>query len=82
MATENENILNQYLSFNLDDEIFAVEVTCVREVLDVPEVTTIPRMPGFMGVINLRSNVVPVIDLRLKFSLAFKSGFKYSEGKN
>ena len=56
----------QYLTFRLGDEVFATDVATVREVLDLTTITKIPRMPEFMsGVINLRGNVVPVVDLRL-----------------
>ena len=61
---------NQYLTFILDQEIYALDITQVREVLDFTEVTKVPRMPEFMrGVINLRGGVVPVVDLRLKFDM-------------
>lgn len=60
----------QYLTFKLGEEIFAVEVARVREILDVGTVTKVPQTPDFMrGVINLRGGVVPVIDLRLKFGM-------------
>src|SRR5579872_4901859 len=56
----------QYLTFRLGDEVFATDVAKVREVLDFTTITKIPRTPEFMsGVINLRGNVVPVVDLRL-----------------
>lgn len=56
---------NQYLTFMLDREVFALEIGKVREVMYCIEITRIPKMPGyFKGVINLRGNVVPVIDLR------------------
>lgn len=49
-------------------ESYAIPVTSVREVLTVPKVTRIPRMPDFMrGVVNLRGLVVPILDLKLKF---------------
>ena len=61
----------QYLTFKLGDEVFAIEVSKVREVLDFPAITKIPRTPDFMsGVINLRGNVVPVVDLRLCFEMS------------
>ena len=61
---------NQYLTFKLDQEIYALDITQVREVLDYTEITKVPRMPEFMrGVINLRGGVVPVVDLRLKFEM-------------
>jgi purine-binding chemotaxis protein CheW len=60
----------QYLTFKLSDEIFALDITKVREVLDFTTVTKVPRTPEFMrGVINLRGSVVPVVDLRLKFGM-------------
>ncbi len=60
----------QYLTFELDREIFAVEIGKVREVLDSTRVTRVPKMPDFLrGVINLRGSVVPVADLRLKFGM-------------
>jgi purine-binding chemotaxis protein CheW len=60
----------QFLTFKLGAEIFAVEVAKVREILDVTTITKVPQTPDFMrGVINLRGGVVPVIDLRLKFGM-------------
>jgi purine-binding chemotaxis protein CheW len=61
----------QYLTFKLAEEVLAIDVAKVREVLDFPTVTRIPRSPDFMsGVINLRGNVVPVVDLRLCFEMS------------
>lgn len=60
----------QYLTFKLANEIFAVEVGKVREILDYTPITKVPRTPDFMrGVINVRGSVVPVVDLRLKFGM-------------
>ncbi|HOP50779.1 MAG TPA: chemotaxis protein CheW [Ignavibacteriales bacterium] len=60
----------QYLTFELDKEIFAIDVSQVKEVLDYTKITKIPRTPDFMlGVINLRGSVVPVIDIRKKFGM-------------
>jgi purine-binding chemotaxis protein CheW len=60
----------QYLSFKLGDEIFAIDVAKVREILDVITITKVPQTPDFMqGVINLRGSVVPVMDMRLKFGM-------------
>jgi purine-binding chemotaxis protein CheW len=54
----------------LDEEVFALDITKVREVLDFTTVTKVPQTPDFMrGVINLRGGVVPVVDLRLKFGM-------------
>ena len=60
----------QYLSFTLDGEAFATEISQVREVLEFKRVTKVPRTPEYMlGVINLRGSVVPVVDLRLQFGM-------------
>jgi purine-binding chemotaxis protein CheW len=60
----------QYLTYTLDDEVFAFDISKVREVLDFTTITKVPRTPDFMrGVINLRGSVVPVVDLRLKFGM-------------
>lgn len=60
----------QYLTFTLDEEVFAFDVAKVREILDLTTVTKVPQTPEFMcGVINLRGSVVPVMDLRLKFGM-------------
>ncbi|WDN89353.1 purine-binding chemotaxis protein CheW [Desulfosarcina sp. BuS5] len=61
----------QYLTFGLGEEEFALELSKVREIMDYTTITRVPRMPQFLrGVINLRGNVVPVIDLRLKLGMS------------
>ena len=61
----------QYLTFTLSDEVFALDISKVREVLDFTTVARVPRTPDFMlGVINLRGSVVPVVDMRLKFGMS------------
>ncbi len=71
MKENIETRATQYLTFRLGDEIFALDVGQVREVLDMGTITKVPRAPEFMrGVINVRGNVVPVVDLRRKFGLS------------
>lgn len=70
MDEKNGEISNQYLTFTMGGENYALPVTDVSEVLTVPKVTRIPRMPDFMrGVVNLRGSVVPILDLKLKFGI-------------
>jgi len=70
MGTMEAKKTSQYLSFKLGEEVFALDISKVREVLEYTEITRIPRMPDFMsGVINLRGGVVPVVDLRAKFGM-------------
>lgn len=62
--------IRQYLTFKLNEEIFALDVGSVREILDYTNITKVPQTPEFMkGVINLRGAVVPVVDMRLKFNM-------------
>jgi len=71
MATATDTDTTQYLTFKLGEEMFALNIAKVREVLDFTTVTRVPRTPDFMrGVINLRGSVVPVVDLRRKFNMA------------
>jgi purine-binding chemotaxis protein CheW len=59
-----------YITFKLGDELFALDVARVREVLDLSEITRVPTAPPHMrGVVNVRGSAVPVIDLRRKFGL-------------
>ncbi len=61
---------SKYLTFKLAEEEYGVEILKVREIIKIMDITAVPRMPSYMkGVINLRGKVIPVIDLRLKFSL-------------
>jgi purine-binding chemotaxis protein CheW len=62
--------VDQYLSFNLGESLFAVDVRQTKEILDFRRTTRVPQTPDYMlGVINLRGAVVPVIDLRRKLGL-------------
>lgn len=60
----------QYITFKLGDELFAIDVVHVREVLELSPITRVPTAPGYMrGVVNVRGKAIPVVDLRLKFGL-------------
>jgi purine-binding chemotaxis protein CheW len=60
----------QYLTFKLEEEVYATDIAQVREVLEYSRVTKVPRTPDYMrGVINLRGHVVPVLDLKLRFGM-------------
>jgi purine-binding chemotaxis protein CheW len=58
----------QYLTFFLADELFAVGILVIKEIIQFGQLTTVPLMPNYIrGVINLRGAVVPVIDLYARF---------------
>lgn len=68
----NETLLktNKYLNFTLGDEYYAIDVSKVKEVLELQPITRVPKTPDFMrGVINVRGGVVPVLDFRRKFDM-------------
>ena len=70
METIGVSTTTQYLTFTLAEELFALDIAKVREVLDFTTVTRVPQTPDYMrGVINLRGSVVPVVDMRLKLGL-------------
>jgi purine-binding chemotaxis protein CheW len=63
----------KYLVFHLGEEEFGIQVQKVREIMGVQDVTQVPQTPPHVkGVINLRGKVIPVVDLRLKFSMPAK----------
>lgn len=60
----------KFLTFALGNEEYGIPIQSVKEIIGIMDITVVPKMPVFMkGVINLRGKIVPVIDLRLKFSL-------------
>jgi purine-binding chemotaxis protein CheW len=61
----------RYLSFQLASETYAVPIKTVSEIIGLSDITHVPNLPDYMrGIINLRGKVLPVMDLRRKFSLA------------
>ena len=60
----------QYLTFNLADEYYGVDILKVQEIKGYTTVTRIPNTPDFLkGVLNLRGTIVPIVDLRMKFGM-------------
>ncbi|WP_322978894.1 chemotaxis protein CheW [Pseudomonas sp. C11] len=68
MTAVTRSVAGQYLTFALAQELFAVDIHAVREIIEYGHLTSVPMMPpSILGVINLRGAVVPVIDLGLRF---------------
>ena len=69
MSSQGNQML-QYLTFCLSKEMYAIDISQVKEVLEYTNMTRIPQTPDYIhGVINLRGNVVPVVDMRTKFKM-------------
>jgi len=65
-----QSLGGKYMTFQLAEEDYGIEILKVREIIGLMEITRVPRCPAFVrGVINLRGRVIPVIDLRLKFGM-------------
>ncbi len=61
----------QLVSFRLAQEEYGIEITKVQEIILMGEITRVPQTPNFIkGLINLRSTVIPIVDLRLRFGLS------------
>jgi purine-binding chemotaxis protein CheW len=67
----------KYLTFELDAEEYGLGILKVKEIIGIMNITSVPQTPDYVkGVINLRGKVIPVIDLRLKFTM---EPLEYSE---
>jgi purine-binding chemotaxis protein CheW len=68
---KNVSSAQKYLSFEVKDEMYAMEILDVKEIIAMMRFTQVPKMPNFVkGVINLRGIIIPIIDMRLKFEMA------------
>jgi purine-binding chemotaxis protein CheW len=68
---KEEVVQQQYLTFFLADEEYAINIQRVKEIIEYTPVTKVPKVPEWIrGVINLRGSVVPVVDLAVRFGLA------------
>jgi len=71
MSDTTPAVSNRFLTFTLGNDMFALDIAGVREILDMTEITRIPQTPAAVrGVVNVRGAAVPVVDLRLRFGMA------------
>ena len=69
-SSEASNELLQLVGFQLGNEEYGIDILKVQEINRIAEITRIPQSPDFVeGVINLRGNVIPIIDLRKRFNM-------------
>lgn len=70
MEKSEKSASGKYLSFMLAEEAYGIPILKVKEIIGMMKITAMPQMPSFMkGVINLRDHIIPIIDLRQKFSM-------------
>ncbi len=63
-------ISNRFVTFRIEDELYAIDVFKSREIIEVPDITKVPGMTETIrGVINIRGEVLPVLDLKAKFGM-------------
>jgi purine-binding chemotaxis protein CheW len=68
--TNEDTLKDRYLTFRLGKEDYGIEIRHVTEIVGIQRITEVPDMPDFMrGMINLRGQVIPVIDVRLRFHM-------------
>ena len=69
---EGDSLKEQYITFRVDVQEYAVNITSVREIKGWVDTTSLPNSPDYMrGVVNLRGTVVPILDLRSRFNIGF-----------
>ncbi|MDQ7053613.1 MAG: chemotaxis protein CheW [candidate division KSB1 bacterium] len=67
------NSETQLVCFYIEDEEFAIDIMKVQEIIRIPQITKIPNAPAFIeGIVNLRGNILPVVDVRTRFGLPKK----------
>ena len=63
-----DDIRDQYLTFEIDDEDYGVSISDIKEIISVCPITMVPETPSYVeGIINLRGDIIPVIDVRKRF---------------
>ncbi len=63
----------KYLTFALNNELYGIEIKYVTEIIGIQQIVQVPELPEyFKGIINLRGKIIPVMDVRLRFSKEFK----------
>lgn len=70
LSEDDESIENMYLTFELGNEVYGIGIAYVTEIVGIQTITEVPDMPNFVkGVVNLRGQVIPVLDVRLRFNM-------------
>ena len=77
VSNEN-NILGKVMTFHIGEQIYGIELQNVVEIIEMCHITKIPHVPAYIkGIINVRSKVVPVLDIRTRFGKTFTKANSY-----
>lgn len=77
IEVEEDTQSGRYLTFNIENEEYGIEIKFVTEIINILPITTIPGLPDYIkGIINLRGKIIPVMDIRLRFN---KSVLEYND---
>ena len=69
-TNDEDSIENMYLTFELGKEVYGIGIGYVTEIVGIQNITEVPDMPKFVkGVVNLRGQVIPVLDVRIRFNM-------------
>lgn len=64
----DNTVLGKVMTFNIGDQVYGIEIQFVTEIIEMQPITKVPHLPSFIkGIINVRSKVVPIVDIRSRF---------------
>ena len=70
---EEDTLGDRFLTFQLDNEVYGIEIRYVTEIIGIQSITELPELPDYIrGIINIRGKIIPVMDVRLRFKKSFK----------
>lgn len=70
---------SQYLTFGVDEEEYALSILKVKEIIEMRKITRVPNLPEYIkGIINLRGNIIHIVDVREKFGMEAKEYDKFN----
>lgn len=70
---EEDTLKSRFLTFQLDNEVYGIEIRYVTEIIGIQTITDVPDLPNYIrGIINLRGRIIPVMDVRLRFGKDLK----------
>ena len=77
MEQEEDTQKGRFLTFQIGNEIYGIEIKCVTEIIGIQPITEVPELPDYIkGIINLRGKIIPVMDVRLRFK---KQSVEYND---